>query len=261
MFGAVMECIPCGSVEPPTEQRCQQSARFRGQWRSCPLRRWHLQTMRNWIRVIFWGDDYHTERRIQHYSSRGARVHIGPGRYVIRPQIQRLVHHPGKARNHDLLRPCVFKRLHAGVAGRSAGEDVIDQDDARTLDLCRFSCRDRDSTAQGPCPRLFAEPAELGCRFRADQPVEQQLRLCQPRQILRQQRGLIIPAVPQSPAVQRHRHDQPCSLHRRQPRGDQAGQHRSHRDSPTVFERQDQLTRCRIVERPGGNPVMPRRIC
>lgn len=75
-------------------------------------------------------------------GSPGASV---PGAFVSgSDEIERLIHHPRKTRHHNLFSSSPFQRRYAGVGGRTAGQDIVYQQDFGALDDAKPPWIDHD---------------------------------------------------------------------------------------------------------------------
>lgn len=205
------------------------------------------------------GGLHHVARLVRCISSRGARVRKDPG-VSLSDGIKRLVEHPRKTRDDHRSRPVSLQLLDTGVAGRPAGQNVINQNDIFSRDHgLRFRCH-HDGTSED----LFTLPGAHSTKARrllaAFQPIHKQSAMSQRLKFSPQHRRLIEATLPQSPAMERDGYDQPLRVSWRQTRANQPRQHRRQANPASVFECEDKLARCIGIERARGNSVMDRRI-
>lgn len=181
------------------------------------------------------GGLHHVARPVRCISSRGARVRKDPG-VSLSDGIKRLVEYPRKARNDDRSRPVSLQLLDTGVAGRPAGQNIINQNDVSSVDHgLRFRCH-YDRTGKDLLTRPRTHSPKARRLLAALQPIHKQSAMPQRLKFFPQHRRLIEAALPQSPAVERYGYDQPLRISSRQTRANQLCQHRRQANPASVFE-------------------------
>lgn len=203
-------------------------------------------------------------RRALRFSSRGARGLCGLGRFVCGTRSslgQAFIQHAGKARDSHFARTGLQQRLDACVTGGATSQHIIDEDDGTPGNLVASAQVNCDCIGQRALASLLAEPTQRGCRLCPHERIKDQFRSFRDRQFPRQQGGLVIPASPQPPTMQRDRNNDRILLQFTQPTGHQASHHACERYAAAVLETQDQLPRSIVVERRSGNPCMAWRMC
>jgi hypothetical protein len=108
--------------------------------------------------------------------------------------------------------------------------------------------------------RLAAESAEDRRGLAADQAIDQQDGAAELAQFAGDQGRLVEAALPQAAAVERYGDGQPFAFELRESRGDEAGEEVRQGDAAAVLEGEHQLARGFVVERAGGDAVVPWRV-
>lgn len=75
---------------------------------------------------------------VHEFRHENARSLFGSGRFrfyhaLIRLRSKYLIQNPGKATDHHFAGAGTLERHHAGIAGRTAGQYIVDQHDPRTF--------------------------------------------------------------------------------------------------------------------------------
>ena len=121
-------------------------------------------------------------------------------------------------------------RPDASGARRPAGQHIVDQYDIGIRDHARARGAQRDRPAQRTGPCLLSQSAQRRSRPSADKGVDAQRAMTELVQLAAKQGGLVEAALPDPPAVQRHRYDHPVAHCRREARRDQPREQWGQRD-------------------------------
>ena len=162
------------------------------------------------------------------------------------------VHDFCETRQGDAPRSGSFESASRG-GGRCPGrEDIIHEQNVPSGKDPRAPWIDDDRALQNPMPLAATQAAETRRSFASQQAIHDHLPRAQFFQFLRQQRRLVEPALPQSPPVQRHRHDETIRIRYKHARH-HPGQQGCKGDALSVLESEDEFAGHVSVMSGGGD--------
>lgn len=167
-------------------------------------------------------------------------------------------YNPGPAQHDNLSRARALERSRAGIGGRTAGIDIVDEEHGLPLELCACLRRHRKSAANNPVALAGIGSAQESRRPTSRKRIKVERQAARHRQVSGNERGLVEAPPEYSPAMRRHRDQHPRLFGK--PVQQEPGDELCQSDASAMFQLERNVPRDLAINDRGISPVVIGRL-